>query len=137
LLGRSQIIDHASDGVSDVVSIVGVKYTTARRAAQRAVDLVLRKLGRSAAGCRTADTILPTAGPQDTKPADPVRHAVEAEMAQTLADVVVRRTGIGAAGYPGDALVAEYARVMQRISGWSDQKVAVEIESLKHFYDIT
>ena len=34
-------------------------------------------------------------------------------MAQTLADVVIRRTGVGAAGYPGRSAVTEYASAMQ------------------------
>ena len=50
LLGHSRIIDHAHDGgTPELISIVGVKYTTARAVAERAVDLVLRKL-RPAAG---------------------------------------------------------------------------------------
>jgi glycerol-3-phosphate dehydrogenase len=136
LLGHSKVIDHAADGVDNLVSVVGVKYTTARAVAERTVDLVFRKLGRPAVACRTAETMLPTADPHETPPDDPMRHAVEAEMAQTLTDVVVRRIGLGAAGHPGDNVANECARKMQQLCGWSVEKLASEIASLKRFYEL-
>jgi glycerol-3-phosphate dehydrogenase len=136
LMGHSTVLDHAADGIPNLVSIVGVKYTTARAVAERAVDLVLRKLGRSPVTCRTADTLLPTAGADAVPPENPIRHAVEAEMAHTLVDVVVRRTGKGAAGYPGDGRAFEYASVMQPLTGWSIERLASEIAALKRFYEL-
>jgi glycerol-3-phosphate dehydrogenase len=137
LMGHSSVLDHASDGIPNLVSIVGVKYTTARVVAERAVDLVLKKLGRSPVACRTAETVLPTAGLQDAPPENPIRDAVETEMAQTLVDAVVRRTGRGAAGYPGDGLAFEYASAMQALKGWSIERLASEITALKRFYELT
>ena len=136
LLRHSKVLDHASDGLTNLISIVGVKYTTARAVAEQVIDLVLRKLGRLPAACRTAETRLPTAGEDDAPPENPVRHAVDVEMAQTLADVVVRRTSVGAAGYPGDGLVYEYASAMQAINGWSIERLSSEIASLKRFYEL-
>jgi glycerol-3-phosphate dehydrogenase len=137
LLGHSRIIDHAHDGGTPVlISIVGVKYTTARGVAERAVDLILRKLGRVPAPCRTADTILPGAGLDDRDPSDPVTHAVREEMAQTLSDVVIRRTGLGAAGYPGDAVAGDIAIRMQQLLRWSDERLNDELDALRAFYTI-
>ncbi|HEV3218073.1 MAG TPA: FAD-dependent oxidoreductase [Vicinamibacterales bacterium] len=136
LLGHSQIIDHAQDGLPGVMSIVGVKYTTARAVAQQAVDLILKKLRRPAVACRTAELELPTAGIEDAPAGDPMRRAIDVEMAQTLADVVIRRTGVGAAGYPGDELVARYGSSMQQILGWSADRTASEIAAVKNFYEI-
>jgi glycerol-3-phosphate dehydrogenase len=136
LLAESKVLDHAADGIANLVSIVGVKYTTARLVAERAVDLVLRKLGRSPGVCRTADTMLPTAGTEAAQGEDRIARAVEAEMAQTLADVIVRRGGDGAAGYPGDAIVNHCGVAMQRQCGWSAARVSAEIASLKRFYEI-
>ena len=49
--------DHdREDGVRGLISVLGVKYTTAREVAERAVDLVLRRLGRQPVKCRTAVT---------------------------------------------------------------------------------
>ncbi|MDD5556767.1 MAG: glycerol-3-phosphate dehydrogenase/oxidase [bacterium] len=55
LLKHYRIIDHARrDGWENIVSIIGVKYTTARDVASRAVDLALLKLGRPFVGSRSA-----------------------------------------------------------------------------------
>jgi glycerol-3-phosphate dehydrogenase len=136
LLGRSRIIDHSHDGISDLISVVGVKYTTARGVAERAVDLLLQKLGRSAPPCRTGATVLPGCGLSDRDPDDRVAHAIRDEMAQTLADVVIRRTGLGAAGYPGDAVASGIASEMQQLAGWSDERKRKELDALKAFYAI-
>ena len=65
LLTESEIVDHASEGVDRVVTIVGAKYTTARGTAERAVNLLARKLGKRVARSRTAHTVLPACGIAD------------------------------------------------------------------------
>jgi glycerol-3-phosphate dehydrogenase len=65
LLSEHRVIDHrhhrsdGSRGLAGLVSLVGVKYTTARWAAERAVDTVVDQLGRAAQPCRTARLPLP------------------------------------------------------------------------------
>jgi glycerol-3-phosphate dehydrogenase len=50
-----EICDHASeDGVEGFVSIIGVKYTTARHVAEKAVDLIETKLGKRPTKSRSA-----------------------------------------------------------------------------------
>ena len=50
-----EICDHAlEDGVEGLVSVIGVKYTTARHVAEKAVDLIETKLGKRPAESRTA-----------------------------------------------------------------------------------
>ena len=58
LLRHSPIVDHAQDGLPGLASLVGVRYTTARRSAERAIDLVGRMLGRSLPASDTARTRL-------------------------------------------------------------------------------
>jgi glycerol-3-phosphate dehydrogenase len=65
LLPESTVLDHTSDGADRVLSIVGAKYTTARATAERAVNLIARKLGTRVARSRTATTMLPGAGIAD------------------------------------------------------------------------
>jgi glycerol-3-phosphate dehydrogenase len=65
LLPEHQIIDHRHDGVAGLVSLVGVKYTTARWAAQRAVDVVCRRVRRPISACKTSATVLPHGGITD------------------------------------------------------------------------
>jgi glycerol-3-phosphate dehydrogenase len=56
LASDARIVDHeAEDGIRGLISMVGVKYTTARQAAEDAVDLVVAKLGGSDTPCRTAE----------------------------------------------------------------------------------
>jgi glycerol-3-phosphate dehydrogenase len=136
LLGHSRIIDHASDGLPELISIVGVKYTTARIVAERAVDLLFRKLGRVPPVCKTAETVLPDAALTDRDAPDPVLHAVRDEMAHSLSDVIVRRTGMGAAGYPGDHVAHDVACRMQALLSWSPDRTQQEITSLRTFYEV-
>ena len=65
LLPESRILDHAADGAPRALTIVGAKYTTARRTAERAVDLLGKKLGKRLAKSQTAATLLPGAGIAD------------------------------------------------------------------------
>jgi glycerol-3-phosphate dehydrogenase len=58
LLKRSQLVDHRAEGLDGLISIVGVRYTTARETAEQAIDLVFRLLGQSPPPCRTAVTPL-------------------------------------------------------------------------------
>ena len=58
LLRESPFIDHAEDGCRNLFSLVGVRYTTARHSAERAVDAVRRALGATVAPCATATTRL-------------------------------------------------------------------------------
>ncbi len=59
LQGHEQVRDHASQGLDGIVSVAGVKYTTARAVAERVTDTVVAKLRRSTAPCRTGATPLP------------------------------------------------------------------------------
>ena len=54
---RSMLIDHAAvHGIEGLVTLIGVRATTARGLGEEAVDLVLRKTGRTAAPSRTRET---------------------------------------------------------------------------------
>lgn len=56
---RSIIIDHARDHqVEGLVSLIGVRFTTARGIAEKALKLVYRKLGQTAPAAKTAVTPL-------------------------------------------------------------------------------
>jgi glycerol-3-phosphate dehydrogenase len=137
LLGRSRIIDHQDAGLPGLITVVGVKYTTARATAQRVVDLLLKRLNRPPVECRTAITVLPDAAIDDRDAADPAVSAVREEMAQTLADVVIRRTGHGATGYPGDSVAQGIAGRVKAELGWSEERSISELDALKRFYQIS
>jgi glycerol-3-phosphate dehydrogenase len=183
--------DHSrEDGVEGLLSVVGVKYTTARDVAQKIVNLVFRKLGDRSPACRTAGLRLrggeiPRFGPfmeeavktgagegigealmrrlstfygseyprileygqekaewRNTLPGSTsvlkaeVLHSVREEMAQKLSDVVLRRTGLGAAGYPGDEPVSACAGIMASELGWDSRRKAAEIGETQSVYKI-
>ncbi len=67
LLPEPTITRHATRGAPGVISAVGLKYTTARWAAERAVDAACEELGRERGHCRTAETLLPHAAIADVE----------------------------------------------------------------------
>jgi len=164
LLDHAEIRDHREDGVPGAVSVIGVKYTTARAVARRAVDLACRQLGRKTElhaplesltngesrlgrlyGPEARTVLALSAGTPDLSAtlADDVQvtaaevvHAVRSELALTLEDVVIRRTGLGAAGHPGQAVVSACAAIMARELGWSAERVSDEMAGVDRFYDV-
>lgn len=57
-----------------------------------------------------------------------VLHAVRDEMAQTLSDVVFRRTDLGGAGSPGREALESAADLMAAELGWSAERRAKELD---------
>jgi glycerol-3-phosphate dehydrogenase len=85
---RSHLIDHAREhGVEGLVSLLGVRYTTARGMATRAIDLVFRKLGRQAPRSVTATT--PLYGGRIERFADFLHSAVDGRP-PTLSPAAIR-----------------------------------------------
>jgi glycerol-3-phosphate dehydrogenase len=59
LMKESQVVDHSKHGLPGLVTMHGVRYTTARYTAEQAVDAVFRVMGHaSPPACRTAETPL-------------------------------------------------------------------------------
>lgn len=63
-----------------------------------------------------------------------VVHAVRAEMAVALEDVVFRRTGLGTLGSPGEAALAEVARQMGALLGWDRAERVAQIDRVLDRY---
>jgi glycerol-3-phosphate dehydrogenase len=63
-----------------------------------------------------------------------VIHAVRAEMACCLADVVVRRTELGSVGPPEEQAVAEAAAIMAAELGWNTDRRRREQEQVWEYY---
>lgn len=185
LSSRARVIDHGRQrGPEGLLSVIGVKYTTARAVAERVVDLVVRRLGRKAQACVTRARPLPGAPGEPVEawlgralgcrpagvsveaarrllarhgrgadevlslirespglgaalPGAPaliraeVVHAVRREMACTLADIVVRRTGLAQAGAPAEVAVAACASLAAAELGWDAGRLGREREALR------
>jgi glycerol-3-phosphate dehydrogenase len=62
--------------------------------------------------------------------------AVREEMAVHLSDALLRRTDAGSAGHPGCDAVANAAKVMGDILGWSEDRRRDEIAAVERVYTI-
>lgn len=180
-----KLMDHAqSDHIEGLVSLAGVKYTTARDVAAKAVQLVMNKQGKSfvrkngnLAGGDIPDMaefeksvkqsvgkklnhsvvqhlisqygkdnqkILSLADENKTW-MEPVPeseevllaeiiHAVRNEMAQKLSDVILRRTDLGSAEYPGEKAIHACANLMAKELKWTPEKKKQEIQVIESIY---
>ena len=187
LLGSPQILDHGRDGPAGSMTVVGVKYTTARVVGARVAAAAARTLRASTRATDTDRAMLPGAGIADHEaltietaravglelappiirhiigvygdrcaaivrimaersdwrmplvPGRPVIgaevvHAIRAEMACTLADIVVRRSELGAMGHPGADMVNAMAAIAAEELGWDADRRAREIGTIDAFY---
>ena len=188
LLPSPQIIDHDGEGVAGAMTVLGVKYTTARRVGARAADAAVRRLGKpSLRARRQRYDILPGAGIADHEaltietaravgleiappiirhlnavygdrsaaivrlmaertdwrmPVVPGRpsvgaeviHAIRHEMALTLADIVIRRSELGAMGHPGEAITRAAAAIAAEELDWDAARRDREIAAVDAFY---
>jgi len=185
---KFRVIDHRNDGHEGLISIVGVKYTTARNVAQKTIDYILRNWGYQNVPSTTAKTRLyggvigrfndylaeaiesnngdlsedeikgliynyGSAYPQvleyfqgsssekegwnqDYRLLEAkIRYAVANEMAETLGDVVFRRTELGSAGNPGDASLRFSTQVMARELNWSQERIDKDQEGVRKVYN--
>lgn len=72
--------------------------------------------------------------PGSVIPRAAVVHATGEEMAVRLSDVVLRRTDLGAMGYPGDEAVDVVATLMADQLGWNAQRRDEEVHLLRAVY---
>jgi glycerol-3-phosphate dehydrogenase len=77
LLKKHQIIDHRSQGLNGVLSVVGVKYTMARFVAEKVVDRLFET--RSQKAPRTRTTVTPVYGGDMDRVESSVRAAINGE----------------------------------------------------------
>ncbi len=125
-----EIRDHAQDGAAGAMTVIGVKYTTARGVAERAVTAAARHLGRRLPRSRTATTPLPGAAIADHDalaietarasamelPAAVTSHlsALYAEAAAGIVRLIAERPELGAPVSPGcETLGAEVVHVIR------------------------
>ena len=144
VLERSaRIIDHAEQGLPGVLSVIGVKWTTARAVGERVARRACRRLGRTdqlSSGARKLDCApLPSTEPDPAMAARVVPdlpvvvgqivHAARHEMAMRLGDVVRRRTPLYLSTALDGSVLAACAATMGRELRWTRRDVAAEIEA--------
>ena len=126
----AEILDHASEGAEGAITVVGIKYTTARRVAERTTRIIAKRLGKRVPPSRTAVTPLPGAGIADHEalaietarglrvdvPLPVIRHLIRlyAEAAADVIRVIHERVDLSAPVSPGtDTLGAEIVHVIR------------------------
>lgn len=60
-----------------------------------------------------------------------VQFAIRNEMAQTLSDIMLRRTGLGLLGNPGKETINKIAALAAAELGWDDEKLANEVAEME------
>jgi glycerol-3-phosphate dehydrogenase len=181
---RSVLYDHADeDNIEGLLTLIGVRATTARGMAEEAIDIVFTKISQQIPVSDTASTPLfggmtgnrdafsrqtrRSCAPrldadaadvlsrnygsavsnvlayidEDQKLAEKcsstciikaeIVHAVREEMAQSLADVIYRRTELASGAYPGDEALKICAGIIGREMGWDEERQAAEVDAAK------
>ena len=65
-----------------------------------------------------------------------VLFAIHNEMARTLADILLRRTGIALLGHPGKATIEKVSKLAAKELGWNEQKRKEEIYKMEEILKI-
>jgi glycerol-3-phosphate dehydrogenase len=94
-------------------------------------------------GDRWEEVVAAVGGPGEARPLSPgcpvlrteVRFAVRHECAATLADIVLRRTGLGATGRPDRAALDACATLAGEELGWTAVRREEEIRAVNALYD--
>jgi glycerol-3-phosphate dehydrogenase len=140
---KHKLYDHRRrDGIEGALSVIGGKITAYRAIAEEVTNVVVRRLG-STARCRTSELRLPGAEraptaavgdafcPHAPTTHDDIVHAVTAEWAMTLADVLLRRTAIGLAACQGLDRLETLADLVGGLLGWDPARRAAEIDAYR------
>ena len=116
--------------IDDVEAFVSAAQRANPAVAPATVDWLARQYGTDHARVlelARAEPSLATPLDADGEIAAQAVYAVREEMARTLADVVLRRTGLGTLGHPGDEALGAIADVTARELGWDEAKKAREL----------
>ena len=130
---------HIRASACNVLTITGGKLTTYREMAEQCVDVALRQLGTRVRPCDTASAPLP--GQRPAAAATDVRlvnelpwrdadmeHAVRAELAETIGDLLIRRTTLAFEQRDhGLALAAQVGARMGALLQWTDAGIALAV----------
>ena len=73
---------------------------------------------------------------QDGENLGQVLYAIRNEMALTLSDIILRRTGIGLLGHPGDDIIQKIADLAAKELNWDDNRKRKEIETINELLSI-
>jgi glycerol-3-phosphate dehydrogenase len=123
-----------------VLAVTGGKLTTFRAMAEQCVDAVVRSLGKKARRCDTMSAPLdaprPAARPDDVLLVPGLRwretdvvHAIREELAETIGDVLIRRTTLAFETRDnGRSVAPRVAAIIGAERQWTDAGIAIALE---------
>ena len=98
------------------------------RYAERAADIV-RLIKDGADLCEPVAPGSPTIGAE-------IIHAIRHEAAHHLADIVIRRSGLGSGSHPGELALRACGQLAARELGWDSERLDQEVALVDRFYQV-
>ena len=124
----------ARSEITDIEAFVDTAKSNNSDFSEPAIDYLSRMYGTElnsllelARSARTLAAPLNTDGEIAAQALYAIRH----EMARTLTDIFIRRTGLGTLGYVGDEITKSIASVASRELGWDARRTEKELEAAK------
>jgi glycerol-3-phosphate dehydrogenase len=126
LVKESRVVDHGQHGLPGLVSMFGVRYTTARHTAQEAVDTVFRTMGYATPpACRTAET--PLHGGSIVHMDNFLKAVLLRDIEGINTDVLRRIAGTYGTGYDSVLRIARDVPALARPLGQNCDVIGAEI----------
>jgi glycerol-3-phosphate dehydrogenase len=110
---RDTVISQADEGVENMISVEGIKYTTTRKLAERVINQVVRAGGFKAGPSKSASTPLNYRKAPQAPSRENLREILKTELVRTRDDLLRRRLGVGALG----ALPPEVLTMVDEVIG--------------------
>ena len=135
---HSTVIDHKGrDGITNLFSIIGIKWTTARQVAEETVDMVCDVLDVDA-DCVTRERPIPamrTIGNSTTNLGTGelekfCKAHIEHTLALDLSDIVLRRTDDLVCGRMTISTFTKIAKIVARNFGWNNEQLLEAVDRL-------
>ncbi|NLF43526.1 MAG: glycerol-3-phosphate dehydrogenase/oxidase [Bacteroidales bacterium] len=182
---KYEIFDNNDEGLNNLITIEGGKYTTSRKLAGNAMKMICKKTGKPLKksitdsqyldGCQiknleayirdiqlqypdfsnqTITSLVSNYGTychelldialrephlkqsltEDGEILAEVKWAIEHEMADSLCDILFRRTGIGTLGHPGQETIQIVANLAAFILNWPETRINEELAKVEETY---
>jgi glycerol-3-phosphate dehydrogenase len=123
---ESRVVDHGDHGLPGLISMFGVRYTTARHTAEQAVDAVFRSMGHATAPpCRTAET--PLHGGSIAHMDNFLKAVLLRDVDGISSETLRRIAGTYGTGYDGVLRIARDVPALARPLGQNCDVVGAEI----------
>lgn len=143
-LHHSKIIDHAnSDSINGLISVISIKWTTARLIAEQVIDLAIKKTNKQIVNlkpCQTRSELLPNANSpisylhidsSDKELTQFVNRAVTEEMTLSLDDLLLRRTDALMQNALSPTQIKIIAKSFANHLNWHEEEKNKQLEKLK------